>query len=316
MLITTHGACLDHDTGPGHPESPDRLRAILESVETFSSRHDVARIEAPRASREALLRVHPAIYLDSLDERFPRRGRAWLDADTKVSSASREAALRAAGGVEYATNRVLAGEVKRVFCAGRPPGHHAEPEQAMGFCLYNNVAVGAAAALAAGLERVAIVDFDVHHGNGTEAIFSGDERLLYCSLFQHPFYPASGLSPPANGIFVPLPAGTSGEAYRVAFMQDVEPALADFHPELVFVSAGFDAHVLDPIGGLALEDADYGWLTERIVAAAETSAAGRVISVLEGGYSLDALRSAVSAHLEALSSGGAARRVQRANSYQ
>ncbi len=170
----------------------------------------------------------------------------------------------------------------------------------MGFCLFNNVAVGAAAALAEGIARVAIVDFDVHHGNGTEAIFAGDERVLYCSLFQHPLYPDSGLSPPANGVFVPLPAGTNGTQYRTAFSEHIMPALEQFRPELIFISAGFDAHAGDPLAGLALEDEDYVWLTERIVVAAESSAEGRIISVLEGGYNLAALRSATFVHLQAL----------------
>lgn len=300
MLILTHPACLEHDTGPGHPESPARLRAVLEGIDSFEATHAVERAEAPKATREALLRVHPATYLDALEDQFPQRGRAWLDPDTKVSPGSREAALRAAGAVEEATRRVLAGETKRVFCAVRPPGHHAEPRQAMGFCLYNNVAVGVASALATGVKRVAIVDFDVHHGNGTEAIFSGDERVLYCSLFQHPFYPGSGTEPPANGVFVPLSAGTAGPEYRKAFTTRIIPALQQFAPELIFISAGFDAHAGDPLAGMTLEDADYAWLTGKIVETAEQSARGRIISVLEGGYNLDALRSATHAHLQAL----------------
>jgi acetoin utilization deacetylase AcuC-like enzyme len=300
MLIITHPACLEHDTGPGHPESPARLRAVLDGIKSFEASHAVERAEAPQASREALLRVHPQAYLDALEEQFPQHGRVWLDPDTKVSPGSREAALRAAGAAEEATRRVLAGKTKRVFCAVRPPGHHAEPQRAMGFCLYNNVAVGVASALASGVERVAIVDFDVHHGNGIEAIFRDDDRVQYCSLFQHPFYPGSGTEPPANGVFVPLPAGTVGAEYRAAFKTKIIPALQQFAPELIFISAGFDAHADDPIGGLALQNDDYAWLTHQIVKAAEHSAQGRIVSVLEGGYNHDALRTATSAHLQAL----------------
>lgn len=300
MLIVTHPDCLLHEPGEGHPESPARLRAVLEAIETFAANHPVETVEAPRSNREALLRVHPADYLDSLERKFPEEGRVSLDPDTWLSPGSRETAYRAAGAVEYAVEQVLAGAAKRAFCAVRPPGHHAEPDQAMGFCLFNNVAVGAAAALDDGLARVAIVDFDVHHGNGTEAAFRDEERVLYCSLFQHPLYPGSGLSPPPNGVFVPLPAGTAGPEYREAFSEHVIPALERFRPELIFVSAGFDAHAGDPLAGLALEDDDYAWLTERIVEAAEQSAQGRIVSVLEGGYNLAALRSATRAHLHAL----------------
>ncbi len=300
MLIVTHPDCLLHDPGAGHPESPARLRAVLEAVERFSQGNSIERAEAPPVSREALLRVHGADYVDGLESRFPDEGRAWLDSDTKVSPASREAAYRAAGAAEYAVAQVLAEKVRRVFCAIRPPGHHAEPERAMGFCLFNNVAVGVAAALAGGVERIAIVDFDVHHGNGTETIFAGEERVLYCSLFQHPLYPGSGLTPSANGVFVPLAAGADGTSYRTEFTEKIIPALARFRPELIFISAGFDAHAGDPLAGLALEDEDYAWLTERIVAVAEASAQGRIISILEGGYNLDALRTATLAHLRAL----------------
>ena len=203
--------------------------------------------------------------------------------------------------MESAVDEVLAGRFRRVFCAVRPPGHHAEPELSMGFCLFNNVAIGAAKALDAGLERIAIVDFDVHHGNGTQARFGGDKRVLFCSLFQYPLYPDSGIDPPDNCISVPLEAGTDGRVYREAFYTQVEPPLKRFKPELVFISAGFDAHSGDPLAGLMLKDEDYAWLTERIVAVAEASANGRVISTLEGGYNIDALRGATLAHLQALS---------------
>ncbi|MGH8128740.1 MAG: histone deacetylase family protein [Gammaproteobacteria bacterium] len=301
MLIVTHDACLGHEPGDLHPESPARLRAVRAGIDDFMADHEVAVHEAPRVTREALLRVHNAAYLERLERQFPDERTVQLDPDTFISPGSREAVYRAAGAVEYAVERVLAGDEQRVFCAVRPPGHHAEPDLAMGFCLFNNVAVGAAAALAGGLQRVAIVDFDVHHGNGTETMFGGDERVLFCSLFQHPLYPDSGLSPAANCVFVPLDAGTDGAAYREAFGTRVEPALASFAPELIFISAGFDAHAGDPLAGLLLEDDDYIWLTERIVAQANISAQSRVISLLEGGYNLEALRSATHAHLQALS---------------
>jgi acetoin utilization deacetylase AcuC-like enzyme len=300
MLVVTHDACLGHDPGSLHSESPARLRAVRAGIDDFTADHFVELCAAPRVSNDALLRVHQADYLDWLEQQFQQRGTVQLDPDTLISPGSREAAYRAAGAVEYAVARVLAGTAKRVFCAVRPPGHHAEPGRAMGFCLFNNVAVGVAAALVDGLQRIAIVDFDVHHGNGTEALFGGDERVLFCSLFQHPLYPDSGLSPPPNAVFVPLPAATDGAAYRAEFKEKVEPALARFEPQLIFVSMGFDAHAGEPLAGLLLADEDYTWLTERIVALAECSAGGRVISVLEGGYNLETLRSATQVHLQAL----------------
>lgn len=304
MLILTHDACLEHDPGPMHPESPDRLRAVLAGVKAFAADHAADIHDAPMASREALLRVHKATYIDLLEGQFPSAGRVQLDPDTIISPGTREAVYRGAGATEQAVDEVLSGRYRRVFCATRPPGHHAEPDRAMGFCLFNNVGVGVAAALARGVERVAVVDFDVHHGNGTEAMFSGNPGVLLCSLFQHPLYPDSGLHPMGNCVFVPLDAGTDGAAYREIFSRRVEPALAEFAPQLVFVSAGFDAHAGDPLAGLILEDEDYAWITGRIVAAAEASAEGRVISVLEGGYRIDALSGAVQAHLQALAGPG------------
>lgn len=304
ILVVTHPACLAHDPGTGHPEAPARLRAVLDAVDTVAAEGLVEQARAPCVTREALLRVHTPEYLAWLEHQIPASGIAWLDADTALSRDSGEAIARQTGSVVHAVERVLAGEFRRAFCAVRPPGHHAEPATAMGFCFYNGIAIGAAAALAAGLERVAIVDFDVHHGNGTEACFAGETRLLFCSLFQHPLYPGSGLSPPSNGVFVPLQAGTGGAAYREAFAERVEPALAAFRPELILVSAGFDAHAGDPLAGLCLHAPDYAWVTERIVAAAEESAGGRVVSVLEGGYRLEALEGACRAHLHALAGPG------------
>lgn len=276
----------------------------MQGVEDFAARYEADIRAAPIASRKALLRVHETAYLDYLEQVFPAAGRVQLDPDTVLSPGTREAVYRGAGAAEQAVAEVISGRYRRVFCATRPPGHHAEPGRAMGFCLFNNIGVAVAAALAAGIERVAVVDFDVHHGNGTEAMFSGDGRVLLCSLFQHPLYPESGLHPADNCVFVPLDAGTGGPAYREAFSRRVEPALAAFAPQLICVSAGFDAHAGDPLAGLLLEDDDYAWVTSRIVASADVSAGGRIISVLEGGYRLDALRGAVHAHLQALAAPG------------
>ncbi len=300
MLIVTHEACLGHDPGELHPESPKRLRAVMDGVRDFAAQYPAEIRDAPEVSREALLRVHPAAYIDRLERLFPREGRVQLDPDTIISPGSREAVYRGAGATEFAVAEVLAGRAKRVFCAVRPPGHHAEPERSMGFCLFNNVAIGVAMALEAGLERIAVIDFDVHHGNGTEARFGGDRRVLFCSLFQYPLYPDSGIDPPDNCVSVPLEAGTDGRVYREAFYAQVEPVVRKFRPQLVFVSAGFDAHAGDPLAGLMLKDEDYAWITERIVSMAEASADGRVISNLEGGYNIDALRGATLAHLQAL----------------
>lgn len=304
MLILTHSACLEHDPGEMHPESPARLREVLAGVKDYAAERPVDILEAPEVTREALLRVHPQAYIDRLERLFPTEGRVQIDPDTIASPGTREAVYRGAGAVEQAVDEVLSGHHKRVFCAVRPPGHHAEPEHSMGFCLFNNVAIGVASALAAGIERIAIVDFDVHHGNGTEACFGGDKRVLFCSLFQYPLYPDTGLEPPENCVCVPLDAGTDGPAYREAFYSLVEPALGRFQPQLVFISAGFDAHVGDPLAGLMLQDEDYAWLTEHIVSVAERSAKGRVISNLEGGYNLAALRGATFAHLCALGDEG------------
>ncbi len=300
MLIVTHEACLGHDPGKLHPECPERLRAVMAGVEEFAAQRPVEIRDAPEVTREALLRVHTEGYIDQLEKLFPREGRVQVDPDTIISPGTRAAVYRGAGAMEYAVEEVLAGRARRVFCAVRPPGHHAEPELSMGFCLFNNVAIGAAKALEAGVERIAIVDFDVHHGNGTEARFGGDKRVLFCSLFQYPLYPDSGMDPPDNCISVPLDAGTDGRVYREAFYAQVEQRLRQFKPKLVFISAGFDAHVGDPLAGLMLKDEDYAWLTEHIVSVAEASADGRVISTLEGGYNIGALRGATLAHLQAL----------------
>ncbi|MBN8482269.1 MAG: histone deacetylase family protein [Xanthomonadales bacterium] len=306
VALCTHAACLDHDTGPGHPESPARLAAVLQALdgERFEA---LERIEARPATREQLRRVHEAGVLAEVLDRSPAVGLRRLDADTVMSHGSREAALRAAGAVCTAVDAVVAGLAQRAFCAVRPPGHHATQGKAMGFCLFNNVAVGAAHALAEhALERVAVVDFDVHHGNGTQDIFWSDARVLYASIHQSPLYPGSGTRAEhgvGNIVNAPLPPGAGSTAFRSAFDEVVLPALEAFAPQLVLVSAGFDAHRLDPLANLELEAGDYAWITARLVDLAERHARGRLVSTLEGGYSLTALRECVAAHVGVLLDG-------------
>ena len=297
----THPLCLAHDTGPNHPERPERLRAIRQALARRGLDAHLLFLEAPAADRALLAQVHDPAYLDALAASVPTRGRVWLDTDTPVSPASWDAALRGAGAVATAVDGVLDGAYRRAFCAVRPPGHHAERARAMGFCLLNNIAVGAARALARGLERVAILDFDVHHGNGTEDIVTGDPRILYCSTFQHPWYPYSGTGRHAANILpVPLPAGTGGAAYRHAVEEHWGPALEAFRPQLILVSAGFDVHRADPLAGLNLETTDFRWLGEWIGAHADAHGEGRVVAALEGGYDLHALGESASAYIAAL----------------
>jgi len=290
--------------GAGHPESPARLAAVECHLNETGLSAGLSIEEAPRASREQILRVHDEAYVDTLIEYAPEHELLWLDPDTALNPHSLEAGLRAAGANVRAVDRVLAGTQRRAFCAVRPPGHHAERARAMGFCFFNNVAIAAEHAIAShGLQRVAIVDFDVHHGNGTENIFLGNSKVMVCSSFQHPFYPFSGADTKAENIVnIPLAAGTDGPAFRRAVERRWRDALDAFAPQLVLVSAGFDAHRDDPIGGLALTEGDYTWVTEFIVSVAEAHAQGRVVSTLEGGYDLRALARSVAAHLRALNS--------------
>ena len=303
VALYTHSSCLEHDPGPGHPESPARLRAVLDVLDDpgFAA---LDRLEAPRATREQLARVHRAELIDRIFDNVPQHGWYRLDADTVMSPASVEAALRAAGAVCAAVDAAIAGHHQRSFCAARPPGHHATPTAAMGFCLFNSVAVGAAQALAVdGLVRVAIVDFDVHHGNGTQDIFWNDPRVLYVSSHQSPLYPGTGArseNGSGNIVNVPLPPGAGSCEFRDAYERIVLPALDSFAPELVMISAGFDAHRLDPLANLNLDADDYVWITERLVELAERHAQGRVVSSLEGGYNLNALRESVASHVAAL----------------
>ena len=303
VAIYSHPDCLAHDPGAGHPESPSRLAAVLEALDDprFAL---FDRIEAPRATREQLLRVHRADYIDDILHNRPDEPWIHVDADTVISPGSALAARRAAGAVCAAIDNAVTGWNRRAFCAVRPPGHHATPASAMGFCLFNNVAVGAAHAIAVhGLERVAIVDFDVHHGNGTQDIFWCDPRVLYVSSHQSPLYPGTGRREEAgvgNMVNLPLPAGTGSQAFRAAWQFEALPAIEDFGPQLLLVSAGFDAHRLDPLASLELETDDYAWLTTRLVDIAARHARGRLVSSLEGGYSLDALRESTAAHVAAL----------------
>jgi acetoin utilization deacetylase AcuC-like enzyme len=301
--LLTHPDCARHEMGAGHPESPQRLKAILAALEASGL---IARLmvrEAPEASREQLERVHHPDHVDLIFSSAPERGYAYLDPDTSMNSSSLSAALRAAGAVVTATDMVMSGEARNAFCAVRPPGHHATRDRAMGFCLFNNVAIGAMHAIEVhGLERVAVLDFDVHHGNGTEDAFHDDPRVMLCSTFQHPYYPYSGADSGNRHIInVPLPAMTDGRGFRDAVERDWMPALDAFKPQLVFVSAGFDAHRDDPLAYLKLADEDYRWVTERLVDVAERHAEGRVVSTLEGGYNTDALGRCVVEHMRVLS---------------
>ena len=301
----THPSCRQHDMGPYHPECPERLAAIGDRLIAAGLDAYVQHYVAPAATREQLARVHGEHYMDEIEAASPETGLAYLDPDTALNEYTLQAARHAAGAVVKAVDLAMTGECKTAFCAVRPPGHHAERSRAMGFCIYNNIAVGAAHACAVhGLERVAIVDFDVHHGNGTEQIFTGDSRVLMVSTFQHPLYPYSGLDNPSPlMVNVPLPAGSGGDAFRAAVTERWLPALEDFRPQLVMISAGFDAHREDPLANLKLTEADYAWVTREMLRVAETYAEGRLVSSLEGGYSLSALGRSVAEHVRELVAG-------------
>lgn len=301
MRIYTHPSCLLHDPGPGHAERPARLTAVVEALKTAFPTLDWH--EAPRATRGQLLCVHDdallALVLDTTVE-TPTP----LDPDTFLGAHSAEAALHAAGAGIAAVDAVMAGETSSAFCAVRPPGHHATASVAMGFCLFNNIAVAAAHACERhGLERVAVVDFDVHHGNGTQDIFDTDPRVMYLSSHQMPLYPDSGRATErgvGNILNAPLQPGTGGEAFRTAWREKLLPTLDSFRPQLVLVSAGFDAHRRDPLAQLQLEADDYAWITGELATIAERHAGGRLVSMLEGGYDLDALRECSVAHVGAI----------------
>ncbi len=301
MRIYSHPACMAHDTGPGHAERPERLSAVTNALHAAFPQLDW--LDAPRASRGQLLRAHTPALLDQVLESRPRE-RMLLDPDTVLSPASAEAGLRAAGAVVAAVDAVLGGQTTRAFCAVRPPGHHATADVAMGFCLFNSIAVGALHALSAhGLERVAIVDFDVHHGNGTQAIFEHDPRVLFAGSHQSPLYPGTG-SPEETGdgniVNATLPPDAGSAEFRAVWAQRLLPAVAAFKPQLLMISAGFDAHRLDPLAQLQLEIADFAWITTELVALARRFCDGRIVSSLEGGYDLTALAESSVAHVRAL----------------
>ena len=301
----SHADCLRHDMGYGHPESPDRLHAVSERMEASGILDMLRCLEAPLAEPAHLKRVHRAPYVDLIFARAPQSGLLQLDPDTAMNPHSLAAALRAAGAGLLAVDEVVSGRARNAFCAVRPCGHHATRARSMGFCIFNNIAVAAAHALSQpGIERVAVVDFDVHHGNGTEDVFGAPEwhdRVLMAGLFQHPFYPYSGADDPApNMVNVPLAQGSDGAAARRAVREAWLPALDAFAPQMILVSAGFDAHRDDTLGGLALVEDDYAWITRCLMDVADRHAGGRLVSMLEGGYNLDALGRSVEAHVRTL----------------
>lgn len=306
-LLLTHPSSLEHDTGPGHPERADRIRAIEQVLahETFAG---LQRAEAPRASREQLELAHPSTYVEGIEKARPGNGRIHLDGDTVMSPGSWEAALRAAGAAIAAVDRVAAGEANNAFCALRPPGHHAERARAMGFCMFSNAAIaGLYARSQHGAKRVAVVDFDVHHGNGTQDIFWNDKDFYYGSTHQMPLFPGTGAvtETGVGNIFnAPLRAGDGGEQFREAVESRILPSLKTFGPEMLIISAGFDAHVNDPLASIALVEADFAWVTRQLMDVADAHCEGRIVSVLEGGYDLKGLAGSVAAHVATLMEAG------------
>ena len=306
VALYTHLDMLDHRPGERHPERPERLRAVVDALQDASDL-DLAVRDAPLVEEADLARVHPARYLQAIAAAAPKTGIRKLDPDTFLSPGSLNAARRAAGAAVAAVREVAAGRAERAFCAVRPPGHHAEAEKPMGFCVFSNVAIAAKAAQAAGLKKVAVVDFDIHHGNGTQAAFDGEEGLYFASIQQWPMWPGSGHPDQPAGANIAnavVPPGAPREAWRKAF-ETLMPKLDAFAPDLLIVSAGFDAHVRDPIGdaGQSLEAEDFAWATRAITGIARAHAKGRVVSSLEGGYDLEALGSSAVAHVRALSEG-------------
>jgi acetoin utilization deacetylase AcuC-like enzyme len=301
--LFTHPACLGHDPGQGHPERPARLASVLKALSgpEFAS---LERREAPLATTEQLQRAHPPRYVEAVLQAFPTEGYVQFDGDTVVSPGSKDAALRAAGALVAATDAVMGGEASNAFCAVRPPGHHAEPMRPMGFCLFNNVVVAARHACALyGIRKVAVMDFDVHHGNGTETQAMADAELFYASTHQSPLYPGSGTHNHAdhpNIVNAPLPPRSGSVEFRAAMSDQVLPAMRAFAPELVIISAGFDAHHADPLAELKLTEDDFAWATAQLMLVASEHAGGRLVSALEGGYDLDALGRSAQAHVRAL----------------
>jgi acetoin utilization deacetylase AcuC-like enzyme len=304
LAYISHHDCQEHQMGAHHVEVPERLHAISDRMIASGIKMLVTHYDAPKATREQLLRVHTAAYVDSIFDAAPTAPDVltWIDGDTAMCSGTLNAALRAAGAATLAVDLVMSEKHHAAFCAVRPPGHHAERHAAMGFCFFNNVAVGAWHAMDQyGLQRIAIIDFDVHHGNGTEDIITGDERILFGSSFQHPFYPGSGANSTASNVMnIPLPAHTDGAAFRAAVEREWLPRLEAFKPQLIMISAGFDGHIEDDMANFDLREADYGWITKQLHDLAARHAKARIVSCLEGGYALSALGRSVNIHLDEL----------------
>jgi acetoin utilization deacetylase AcuC-like enzyme len=298
----THPVCAAHEMGAWHPECPQRLAAISDQLISSGVDPFLMHVDAPQASLEEMARVHPAAHVLEILGCAPTSGYVALDPDTSLNAHTPEAALRAAGAVVRAVDLVINGEAENAFCSVRPPGHHASTHTPMGFCFFNNLAVGVRHAQTAyGIKRVAIIDFDVHHGNGTEEIFANDRHVLMCSFFQHPFYPHTGSAAlGANMVNVPVPAGTGGETVREIFEYQWLPALERFKPQMIFISAGFDAHREDDMAQMRLVESDYAWITQQLIHVAQRFCHGRIVSVLEGGYNLSALGRSVTAHIKTL----------------
>ena len=303
-LLVTHPACLEHLTPAGHPERPDRLRAIDRALE-HERFQTLARVAAPAAELETIALCHPVDYVTGIRDATPKTGLVGLDADTTLSPGSFEAALRAAGGAVYAVDEVMTGRAKNAFVATRPPGHHTETARPMGFCLFNNAAIAARHAQKThGIGRAAVVDVEIHHGNGSQDIFWADASVMYASTHQMPLYPGTG-APSERGehnniVNAPLRPGDGGDAFRAAFERVILPRLREFQPELMVISAGFDAHMRDPLANLNLVEDDFAWATRALMEIADASAGGRVVSVLEGGYDLQGLGNSAAAHVAAL----------------
>lgn len=306
-LLVTHPAGLSHATPAGHPERADRLRVLDRIFEQEKFSH-LVRDLAPRGEREDIIRVHPADFVDAMGEAVPQDGLVRIDSDTILSPGSWEAALRAVGGACFAVDEVMEGKVSNAFVAMRPPGHHCETRKPMGFCLMNQVAIAARHAQAKyGLQRVAIVDFDVHHGNGTQEIFWADDSVLYCSTHEMPLYPGTGAQGETGAVNTivnaPLRSGDDGAVFKEAMETRILPRITSFAPDLILISAGFDAHVRDPLASLRLVDTDFGWITRRLMEIADQKCEGRVVSLLEGGYDLEGLATSAAAHVTALMHG-------------